>query len=166
MRAAVVMMAGLLAAAGAQADPGAQETVALINARFASDPFYFTDGYWITMPSACIVEMIPRGSRFSSARTRRIALQVLDRSAVQRLAVGTREHSTYIGTWVELVGRPEVSSRRKGFPPTPDMNERGFPMDDGTMVSYGIQLRFGRRDSARAVAQAFVHLASLCLDSQ
>lgn len=161
----MMTLCGLLAAGTAQAGADAADTVALINSRLASDPFYTTDGYSIALPSACVVEIIPRGSRLASARRQRIALAVLDRSAVEHLRFGDRAERGYAGTWLQLVGRAEGTSHRKGFPATPDMNEKGFPKDDEALLSYGIQLRFGRRDSAREVAQAFVYLASLCLDS-
>lgn len=158
MRALAMLMCGLLAFNAAQADENAADTVALINARLAADPFYVTDGYAIALPSACIVEIIPRGSRLRAQNKQRLALHVLDRSAVEHLRFGGGE------TWLNLVGRAEGTAVRKGFPATPDMNEKGFPKDGDALLSYGILLRFGQRDSARDVAQAFVYLATLCLD--
>jgi hypothetical protein len=32
------------------------------------------------------------------------------------------------------------------------------------MLTYGIELRFGRRDAARDMAQAFVRLATRCVE--
>lgn len=166
MRVIAMTMVGLLAASAASAEESAAATVALINARLASDPFYATDGYSIALPSACVVELIPRGRRLGTVHNRRIGLQVLDRSAAGRLDYGDRRQSGYAETWLHLTGRPEGTAVRQGFPTTPRMNEKGFPKDPEVLLSYGIELRFGHHDSAREVAQAFVYLATLCLDSQ
>jgi hypothetical protein len=161
MRTFSIALAGAILLTTAHAQDDSAATVALINSRLAADPFHATDGYAIAMPAACIVELIPLGSRLSSRDGKqRIALHTLDRSAAERLDWSDR--ASVSATWVHLVGRPERSSKRKGFPATPDMNEKGFPKDDEAMLSYGIQLRFGSRESAREVAQAFVHLAALC----
>jgi hypothetical protein len=117
----VAVWFGLFATTLAQAG-AMEETVALINARLSADPFYDTDGYTVVMPSACIVERIPRGSRCRSRQPQRNALYGLDRSIAQALdwsAPGA-------GGWVRLVGRPELTSKRRGFPATPDLNEKGF----------------------------------------
>ncbi|MET0660251.1 MAG: hypothetical protein ABW110_19075 [Steroidobacteraceae bacterium] len=166
MRAILMLFCGLLAAGTVQAEGDAAATVALINTQLASDPFYATDGYSIALPSVCVVELMPRGSRLGSARKVRLALNVMDRTAVERLRFDGRSQSGgYGSTWIDLVGRPEGTSFRKGFPATPELNEKGFPKDDAALLSYGIELRLGNRDSARVVARAFVYLATLCLDT-
>ncbi|MET0986731.1 MAG: hypothetical protein ABW034_15130 [Steroidobacteraceae bacterium] len=166
MRALSIVLCGLLAAGTVQAEGDAAATVALINTQLTSDPFYATDGYSVALPSVCVVELIPRGSRFGSARKVRLALNVMDRSAVERLRFGPRgESGRYGTTWIDLVGRPEGTSFRRGFPATPELNEKGFPKDDAALLSYGIELRLASRDSARVVARAFVYLATLCLDT-
>ena len=164
MRAISMMLCSLLAAGTVQAEEDAAATVALINTQLASDPFYATDGYAVALPSVCVVELIPRGSRFGSARKVRLALNVMDRSAVERLRFGPQSRG-YGSTWIDLVGRPEGTSFRKGFPATPELNEKGFPKDDAALLTYGIELRLANRDSARVVARAFVYLATLCLDT-
>lgn len=165
MRALITAVASTLLLTTAQATDDANATIALINSRLADDPFAATDGYTIAMPSACIVELIPLGAHSGTRSAKqRIALHTLDRSAAEQLDWSDRATSAVHATWVHLVGRPERSAKRKGFPATPDMNEKGFPKDDEAMLSYGIQLRFGNRNSAREVAQAFVHLAALCTD--
>jgi hypothetical protein len=164
MRAVIGAVFGMLFTMTAHAADDTQDTVALINARFASDAFYDTDGYSIAMPSACIVEIIPHGSRFASAKRQRIALHVLDRGGLERWSPSTRADNRH-GERIRLIGRPELMAKqRKGFPASYERDEKGFPKSDEAMLSYGIEFRLYDRNSARDVARAFVLLASGCAD--
>ncbi len=160
------VLAGLMlafVATTAQADPDDHETIEFINERLAEDRYYSTHGYSIAMPGECVVEFIPKGSSWQGQKRRRVALHVLDRRGAERLdSRYDREGGRYEGTWIHLVGRFDRDRKRKGFPATEDMDEKGFPKYDEEMLSYGIEFWLHDRDIARDVARAFVSLASDC----